>query len=154
MVKIVLTDEIRKKESHEHPFSLFGREIPLAIPVWQFPGSKEIHASLETMKLKQPKLYLHQTKRGSCGFSFDYNLELSQEDYEAYQELRVKAKPVLFSFHLANQEVASLEPMGEVGLHAKKQYLISFVDEEKKLQTLMSKQPFSVHVAALSITEM
>lgn len=153
MVKIVLTDEMRKKESHEHPFALFGREIPIAIPVWQFPLSSEIHASLETVKLEQPKLHIHQTRRGSCGFSFDYNLELSQEDYDTYQELRLQAKPVLFSFHLANKEIATLEPMGEVGLHAKKQYFISFVDEEKKLQPLLGKQKFSVHVAALSVNE-
>jgi hypothetical protein len=152
MVKIILTNEMRKKDTLHHPFSIFGREISIPISLHQFPTDPEIHAHVQTLTLSQAKLVPHQSRSASKAFSFDYNLELSEETYFSYKELGLVARPILFSFVVGDKEIATLAPMGEVGLHAKKLYVISFTDEEKKLASLLNKPKFSVHVAALSLT--
>ncbi len=152
MVKIVLTPELRKKETLHQPFSVFGRELALPIQLKEFRNHPEIDAEVETITLNGARLLQRPVKASLDNYRFDYDLELSENAYHSYKDLGASTRPFLFAFFDKDKEVATLAPMCEVGLHAKKLFLISFIDKDQQLASLLKNNKFTVKIAALSIT--
>lgn len=152
MVKIVLTPELRKKETLHHPFSVFGKELALPIQLKEYRDHPEIEAQVETLTLTGARLLERPVKPSLHSYRFDYDLELSETAYHCYKDFGTTNRPFLFAFFEKEKEVATLSPMCEVGLHAKKLFLISFIDKEQQLASLMKNNKFTIKIAALSIT--